>query len=138
MKATRSYDYRTMPSNAQHAELRYVSFHANDSKGREIGAYIRTEEISFQETNAHCYFMIKPGHYFSLWVRAARNRANYGPAHATSYYDTKEERDSAIAAYLQSAEKRATAKLLQALSLSVDKAYCTGYDSSIVDDTNNQ
>lgn len=109
-----------MPFNAQHAELSYHLFGVEDSRGREIGAWIRTEEISFRESTSQWgYYLIKPGSYFSVKMQATRGEVAYGASQPTHYYETKEERDSAIAAYLKSAHKRATAKYL---SLSVDKA----------------
>ena len=86
-----------------------------DKFGREIGAQIRTFEVTFSPEKptgetSHCWYEIEPGDYYGLHVWATRNDKLYGPVQPDHYYKTIDDRNKAIEKYLTSAQKRAKQK----------------------------
>lgn len=89
-------------------ERRTVNFALRDRKRRWVGAQIATW-AAVMETNEG--FMgrcpLPPGPAFGLNCMATRDGHPYGASQPSQWFATVEERDAAIAAYLDGARKRA-------------------------------
>ncbi len=102
-------NYKSRVAKETKSKQRVVSFGVKDSRGREIGAQIRTWETDFESASPEVkmWYAIKPGHYFSLNVHAVRGGISYGASQPTHYFTTVSERNAAIEKYLAQARKRA-------------------------------
>ncbi len=101
--------YKSRIAKETKSQQRVVSFGVKDSKGREIGAQIRTWETDFESTSpeAKVWYAIKPGHYFSLYAQATRGGKAFGASQSTHYFTIVSARNAAIEKYLAQARKRA-------------------------------
>jgi len=93
-----------------------VDFGITDRKGRAIGAQIATWEAEYVPVAADqadkdygpegWYINRQPGRYYGFRPWATRNGKHYGAMQPSYLYATTEEREAAIAKYLDSARKR--------------------------------
>lgn len=83
-------------------------FGVMDKRCRRIGANIYTFEVDFElKPEALGGWTVDPGHYFVFQPNTTRNGQDYGPVQPWHLFVTTQERDAAIAKYLDGARKRA-------------------------------
>lgn len=97
-------NYNLSANRTQH-----VSFGVEDSKGRAVGADVYTGEACFSlaPDDAIFYFTHAPGCFYYFRAQATRGGSSFGAVQRELFFDTPEERDAAVAAYLKDARKRA-------------------------------
>jgi hypothetical protein len=88
-------------------------FAARDSKGRAIGARIRTYTVDFvpateEEVKTMWTYQTEPGtRFFCFRAYATRNDVEFNALHPERQFATPEARDKAIITYLRGAQTRA-------------------------------
>jgi hypothetical protein len=87
-------------------------FDVRDSKGRMVGAQIKTfvrDLVSYEEgSNEHYYFSSRPpGRYYCFEPRSLRDYKPYGASQKTRYFSLIEARYGAVSVYLDAARERA-------------------------------
>lgn len=98
----------TIQQNQSASTTQYISFAVVDSKGREVGAIIRTYEVDFiEDAYATCYWEHPAGHFFLFEPRATRDQQRYGACQGWKSFATAAERAQAVQTYLAAARKRA-------------------------------
>lgn len=95
--------------NPQAGRTLHVSFGVEDSKGRAVGADVYIGEVSFSlaPDSDISYYTHAPGAYCYFRPEATRGGKAFGASQPERIFDTPEERDAAIDAYLKDARKRA-------------------------------
>lgn len=91
-------------------EAEHFGFGINDKYGRPIGAYIYRWTIKFTPAPEGATYWTNVealGMKYAFSPQATRNGKNYGALQADRYFETKAERDAAIARYLKNARQRA-------------------------------
>lgn len=99
------------------AKIELVWFGVRDAKGREIGAFIKTFNVTWNEiADDMCgyRYATKPGP-FGLYLKAARRvpgaqPQSYGASPAREFFPTEEAAAKRVADYLKGARERATKK----------------------------
>ena len=86
-----------------------------DKKWRKIGYELHLHEVDLVEIKGENYtggFWSNklPGHYFVFYPQATRDGEKYGACQQDRFFKTKEERDSAVQKYIESAKKRNQSK----------------------------
>lgn len=86
------------------------SFGVVDSKGRDVGAFIKTftRECVVVSEDERCFTTMAPGSYFGFFPSATRAGQQFGATQDYQYFQTAETRDKAVALYLAAAQRRAT------------------------------
>lgn len=88
----------------------FCDFPSRDAKGRTIGAHVmrfEADHVVADEPRRNQY-KILAGHYFGFRPQATRNGMSFGAGQPTQLFNTVEEREAAIEAYLKGAMKRAS------------------------------
>jgi hypothetical protein len=102
-------DHRTKITEDARDETQRHDFGARDSKGRVLGARVATGRRAFEEAQEGdgCWWTLSPGVHFYFCPQATRDGKGFGATQGARYFATAEERDTAVARYLDSARKRA-------------------------------
>lgn len=98
---------RTTETNTIIADTAH-SYGLVDKQGRAVGCIINTCIATFVEAPADYRYgtSSKPaGVYFAFRPQATRDGKRFGPWQTTRYFNTAEERETAIAIYLRKAKK---------------------------------
>jgi len=100
---------RTQITKRTETVSKHFDFDAIDPRGRKIGAFVITNETTFEDSPPeHTWgYTMDPGQYFTLTFHTTRDGAAYGPIQPMQHFKTVEERDQAVAKYLKAAQKRA-------------------------------
>lgn len=86
-------------------------FGCTDSKGRKLGAVIRTGVRTFVAAPAgQGGWTVAPGTHHYFRPQATRGGKKYGALQSTRYYPTAEQLEAAVQLYLANARKRASTK----------------------------
>lgn len=111
------------------------NFGIQDSKGREIGAIIKTYMTTRVEVpgDSHGYLCHKKyiGTHFAYRVHATRNNEYYGATQQEVFCKTHEERQEKIEKYLRDAKKRALNNLAKKTGSTWVKAGANEYAQPI-------
>lgn len=95
----------------QDATAEHIDFEALDARGRKVGAQIIRQTVTFSPLSEGVPgWVFEPGTYYAWRASATRNGKPYGATQRENICTTAEEREAAIAKYLNGARKRAEKK----------------------------